>query len=290
MLKLFAATLLAAVTTASAISPAAAEELTGTLRKIADSGTIVLGHRDNSPPFSYLDSAKQPVGYSIDLCLRVVEAVKQKLNRPDLTVRYEALSAEDRIQKVADGSVDIECGNTTDTLSRREVVDFTLPTFITGASMLLPAGSTIQSLTDLGGKKVGVTTDTTTETSLRERLQKSSISAEVILVKDHDEGMKMLEKGKIDAYAGDQIILIGLARDAKDPKKFALSPEIFTYEPYGLVVRRNDADFRLVADRVLADLYRGGGIGQVFDTWFANWGGRPSRLLLAMYALNGLPE
>jgi len=286
MKRLIAAALLAC----AAAGPAAAQELGGTLRAIADRGAIVLGHRDASPPFSYLDASKQPVGYSIDLCLRIAEAVKQTLGRPDLAVKYVAVSAEERMQKVADGTIDIECGNTTNTLSRQEAVDFTITTFITGASLLLPAGSTVQSVSDLAGKKVGVVEGTTTETALRNRLQQSSIGATVVVVKDHDDGITMLEKGKLDAYAGDQIVLIGLARDAKDPKKFALAPDIFTYEPYALAVRRNDADFRLVANRVLARLYRSGEIGQVYDKWFGDWGGRPSRLLLAMYALNGLPE
>jgi glutamate/aspartate transport system substrate-binding protein len=286
MRTLIAATVLAAVLT----GPVAAQGLTGTLQKINETGEIVIGNRDDSPPFSFLDKNKQPAGYSIDLCLRIVEAVKQKLSRPDLAVKYVTLSAEDRFQKVVDGTVDIECGNTTNTLSREEQVDFTNMTFITGASLLLPAGSTIVSIGDLGGKKVSVVEGTTTEAALRERLKLGLVDATVITVKDHDQAMKMLEKGEVDAHAGDQIILIGLARAAKDPAKFTLASELFTYEPYGLMVRRNDADFRLVANRALAQLYRTGQIAQIYDKSFGDWGGRPSRLLLAMYALNGLPE
>jgi ABC-type amino acid transport substrate-binding protein len=270
--------------------PAAAQQLTGTLQKINDSGAIVLGHRDASPPFSFLDEKKQPAGYSVDLCLRIVEAMKTRLGRPDLTVTYVPLSADSRFDKVADGTVDLECGNTTHTLSGQERVDFTLMTFITGASLLLPAGSSIQSLGELGGKRVAVVEATTTETALRDQLSQGLIDAKVIPVKDHDAGIKMLEKGQVDAHAGDQLVLIGLARAAKDPNKFTLAPELFSYEPYALPVRRNDADFRLVADRALAQLYRTGQIGQVYDKWFGDWGGRPSRLLLAMYALNGLPD
>jgi glutamate/aspartate transport system substrate-binding protein len=272
------------------IGPAAAQQLTGTLQKINDSGTIVLGHRDSSPPFSFLNEKKQPAGYSVDLCLRIVEAVKTRLGRPDLTVKYVPVSAENRFDKVADGTIDLECGNTTHTLSGQERVDFTLMTFLTGASLLLPAGSNIQSVGDLGGKRVAVVEGTTTEIELRDKLKQGLIDAKVVPVKDHDAGIKMLEKGQVDAHAGDQLVLIGLARAAKDPNKFALAPEIFTYEPYALPVRRNDADFRLVADRALAQLYRTGQIAQVYDKWFGEWGGRPSRLLLAMYALSGLPE
>jgi glutamate/aspartate transport system substrate-binding protein len=273
-----------------AICPAAAQDTAGTLAKVANSGTIVLGYRQSSPPFSFLDKDQQPIGYSIDLCLRVVEAVKQRLARPDLNVKFVAVEADDRLQKVVDGSIDIECGSTTNTLARQEQVDFTNTTFITGASLLLPAGSTVQSVADLAGKKVAVVGDTTTEKALRERLATQSVDAKVVTVSDHDKAMKMLAKGEVDAHAGDQIVLIGLARTASDPNKFIVAPELFTYEPYALVVRRNDADFRLVANRTLAQLYRSGEIMQVFEKWFAAWGGRPSRLLLAMYALNGLPE
>jgi glutamate/aspartate transport system substrate-binding protein len=286
MRKVLLAVLMAVV----AACPASAQQLTGTLQKINDSGTIVLGHRDDSPPFSFVDKNKQPTGYSVDLCLRIVEAVKVKLGRPDLTVEYMPLTAVDRLDKVAAGAVDIECGNTTNTLSREEQVDFTNMTFITGASLLVPNGSNIQSVADLGGKRVSVVEATTTETSLRERLSQGLVDAKVIPVKDHDQGIKMLEKCEVDAHAGDQIVLIGLARAAKDPNKFALAPELFTYEPYALPLRRGDADFRLVANRALAQLYRTGQIAQVYDKWFGDWGGQPSRLLLAMYALNGLPE
>lgn len=286
MREFIAATLLAVF----AISPAAAQETDGTLARIASSGTINLGYRHSSPPFSFLGNDQQPIGYSIDLCLRVVEAVKTRLARPDLNVKFVAVEADDRLQKVADGSIDIECGSTTNTLSRQEQVDFTNTTFITGASLLVPAGSAVQSVADLGGKKVSVVRDTTTEKALRERLAAESVDARVIAVSDHDEAMRMLAKGEVAAHAGDQIVLIGLARTAADPNKFIVAPELFTYEPYALVVHRNDADFRLVANRTLAQLYRSGEIMQVFEKWFAAWGGRPSRLLLAMYALNGLPD
>jgi glutamate/aspartate transport system substrate-binding protein len=282
--------LLTALVATLAAGPASAQQLTGTLQKINDSGTIVLGHRDASPPFSFLDQKKQPAGYSVDLCMRIVEAVKTKLGRPDLAVKYVSVSAENRFDKVVDGTVDLHCGNTTDTLSFQEQVDFTNMTFITGASLLLPAGSTVQSVGDLGGKRVSVVQGTTTEKALRERLQEGLVDAKVITVGDHDVAVRMLEKGELDAHAGDQLVLIGLARAAKDPNKFALAPELFTYEPYALPLRRGDADFRLVANRALAQLYRTGQIAQVYDKWFGESGGRPSRLLLAMYALNGLPE
>jgi ABC-type amino acid transport substrate-binding protein len=270
--------------------PASASDHTGTLKKIQDSGTIVIGHRDASRPFSYLDEKRNPTGYSIDLCLRIVEAVKQKLGRTDLAVKFVPVTAEDRFDRVADGTIDIECGNSTNTLSRQETVDFSNTIFITGAAILARAGSNINGVGDLAGKTVSVVAGTTTERALEDRLTKGLIDAKVVKVKDHDEGMASLEKGSVSAHVADQLILIGLLRASADPSKYVLAPELFSYEPYALALRRNDADFRLVANRALAQLYRSGEIAGVYDKWFGDWGGKPSRLLLAMFALNGLPE
>jgi ABC-type amino acid transport substrate-binding protein len=281
---------LAALVALVAIGPATAAELTGTLKKIKDSGTIVIGHRDESPPFSFIDANGKPAGYSIDLCNRVVHSVKQTLGLADLKVQYVPLAAADRIAAVAGGKVDIECGNSTITLSRLEDVDFSNMTFITGASLLVKADSGINGVGDLSGKTVGVSAGTTTEKALEAKLKQAMVEAKVVKVKDHNEGIAMLESGEIDAYAGDQIVLIGLGRNVADPKTLALTPELFTYEPYGLMVRRDDADFRLAANRALVQLYRSGEIGQIYNKWFGDWGGRPSRLLLAMYALNSLPD
>ena len=283
MRGLLAVALAALITTAG---PAAAQTSAGTLGKIAESGQIVIGYRESSPPFSSVGPDKQPMGYSIDLCLRIAEAVKQTLSRPDLSVKFVEVSAEQRMQKVADGSIDMECGNTTMTLTRMEQVDFTLATFITGASLLLPEKSKVASLADLAGKKISVVEGTTTQTELEQQLARDHVKAKVVTVADHDNAMK----GEVDAHAGDQIVLIGLVRSSADPAKFVVAAEPFSYEPYGIVVRRNDADFRLVANRTLAGLYRSGEIIAVFEKWFGEWGGRPSRLLLATFALNGLPE
>jgi ABC-type amino acid transport substrate-binding protein len=274
----------------SCAAPGHAQELTGTLGKIKQTGTFTIGYRDASPPFSSVDGKNAPVGYSIDLCLRIAAAAKERLGLSNMKINYVPLTAENRFSAVADGTVDIECGNSTNTLTRQERVDFTNMTFITGASLLARSGSNINSVGDLGGKGVSVVVGTTTEKALDDKLAKGLVQARVVKVKDHGEGMALLEKGTVDAHAADQLVLIGLARAAKDRDKLALAPELFTYEPYGLVVRRNDADFRLVANRALAQLYRTGEISSVYEKWFGDWGGKPSRLLLAMYALNGLPE
>lgn len=261
-----------------------------TLEKIKKSGEIVIGHREEARPFSFVEAGKTPAGYSVDLCLRIVEAVKAELGMAELAVKYVPVGAESRFDKVADGSIDLECGNSTMTLSRMKQVDFTNMIFITGASLLVREGEPIDAVSGLAGKKVAVVEGTTTQQELAARLKSGLIQTTVVPVKDHADGLKALLDNKVDAYAGDQIVLIGLARSAPDPSKLALVKELFSYEPYGIALRRNDADFRLAANRALAQLYRSGEITGVYNRWFGDWGAQPSRLLVAMFALNGIPE
>lgn len=283
LLVVFAALMLLA-------QPAGAADLTGTLKKIKDSGKFTIGYRSDAPPFSSDDANKQATGFSIDLCKRIADAAKQKVGLGSLDVVFVPLTAESRFAAVADGTVDIECGVSTITLTREEIVDFSLMTFITGASLMTLADNEIPSVDKLAGKKLSVVAGTTTEKALEQKLAQLGIKADVVKVKDHAEAMAKLDAHEVDAHVGDQLTLIGLARKSTTPSKYTLVAEPFTYEPYGLMVRRNDADFRLVVNRVLADLYRSGDIGAIYERWFGDWGGRPSRLLISMWALNGIPE
>ncbi|MFZ1416179.1 MAG: amino acid ABC transporter substrate-binding protein [Defluviicoccus sp.] len=262
----------------------------GTLARIRASGKMVIAHREASPPFSFIDDQKRPAGYAVDLCLRIAKAVKDHLGLAELGIEYLPVTAENRLQTVAQGAADIECGNTTNTLSRQQTVDFTNTIFITGASLLARPETNITTLGDLRGKSITVVEGTTTEQVLTARLKRELIDATVVTVKDHSAGVEALEAGTAAAHAGDQLVLVGLAKAAKKPGHFALASEIFSYEPYALAVRRNDADFRLVANRELAQLYRSGEVGEIYTRWFGDWGGKPSQLLLAMFALNALPE
>jgi ABC-type amino acid transport substrate-binding protein len=283
--------LIAAALAVVLLAAPASAQAPATLDKIGSSGEILLGYREASPPFSSVNGATGiPAGYSIDLCLKIADAIKAKLGRPDLTVRYVPVTAENRFHKVADGSIDLECGTSTITLARQETVDFTNMIFITGGALLVPAKATTKGMADLAGKRIGVVEGTTTEADLKAGKTAGAINIKIESYGDYDEALKALERGKIEAIAADQLILIGLVRGSADPGKFALATELFSYEPYGIALRRNDADFRLVANRVLADLYRTGDIQAIYQKWFGDWGGRPSALLVAMFALNGLPE
>jgi glutamate/aspartate transport system substrate-binding protein len=278
---------------ASLILPSAdllAQESESTLEKIARTGEFVIGYRADSSPLSYENASGEPSGYSVDLCRRIAASVKAVLSDTEIETKFVRVTANERISAVIDGKIDIECGATTITLSRQERVDFSLPTFVTGGSVLTVATSGIQGMSDLSGKKVGVAQDTTTVEQLRNLLEQSLIDAEVVIVDDRSDGMKRLNRGDIDAFASDQIVLIGQIIESINPKQYSLVGDIFSYEPYGFVIRRNDADFRLVVDTAIAQLYRSGQHADIFYKWIGRIGISVPPILAAMYQLNAIPE
>jgi ABC-type amino acid transport substrate-binding protein len=267
-----------------------AAKLTGTLQKVADTGVFTIGYNTDSPPFSFQDEAGAPVGYSVDLCRRIATATKDELGLKNLEVKFVEISLEDRFDAVESGKVDIECSSSTVTLSRLKRVDFTLMTFVTGGALVSKANASIMTTGDIGGKSVAVTRGTTTETALNAYLKESLIDADVVMVDTDSDGMRMLDEGKVQAFASDQVVLIGQIVNSGDPESYSLSEDIFSFEPYGLSLRRNDADFRLVANRSLAQIYRTGQFKTLFNKWFGRVGLRPSPVLAAMYQLQALPE
>jgi glutamate/aspartate transport system substrate-binding protein len=268
---------------------APAQELQGTLKKIKDGGTIAIGYREQSVPFSFRGNDGKPAGYSIDLCQRIVAGIQQQLKLTKLDVKWVAVTPETRIQSVVNGTIDLECGSTTNSLSRQEQVDFSHMTFVDGGSLLVKQSDKMAAFQDLGGKKIAVIPGTTTEGAVRNALQKSFVTAQIVPVKEHREGLTMLENGSVDAYASDRTILIGLAVTAKDPAQFAIAEQYLSYEPYGFMLRRGDAPFRLAVNRVLSSLYRSREVMQIYGRWFGKLG-EPGSLLIAMYALHALPE
>ena len=278
-----------AVMTALGATTGHAQTLAGTLKKVSDSGTLTVGFRENSLPFSYTGSDGKPAGYSIDLCQEIAVAVQQELKLPNMAVRWVPVTPENRVDAVANGTVDIECGSTTASLSRQEKVDFTLMTFVDGASLLIAEGSGLKTVADLAGKRIGVVPGTTTEKAVADFLRSQSLTATVVPVKDHDEGLAALQTSKIEAYASDRIILVGLVLQARGTSRYALISDDLSYEPYGFMVRRDDSAFRFLANRVLARIYRSGAIGAIYSKWFGALG-KPTPALVLMYALQGLPE
>ena len=272
-------------------SPAPAQETAGTLSKVAASGRFTIGYVPDAPPLSFRDASGKPVGYSIELCKVIANAVQQRLGLKKMAVDYVPLvRPADRMVAVVNGDVDIECGASTVTLARREQLDFTLMTLITGASSLSLAESGINSNADLDGKTIAVAADTTTETALREFLETNEFGAKVRTVATHNDGLAALDGGSVDAYVSDQAILTGHIINAGDPANYRLAPDVFSFEPYGFMVRKNDAAFRLVADRALAQFFRSPRIQRLYHDWFGRWGIPQSPILSAMYQFQGLPD
>ncbi len=264
------------------------QEIDGTLKKIKASSTLNMGYLTSAPPFSFPGPDKRPVGYSIELCTHVAIAIQKQMG-VDLKLNWVPVTPENRIDMVVSGKVDIECSTTTATLSRQEKVDFSLMTFADGGGLLTKSDLKLSAVADLADKRIAVIPGTTTETALQKFLKEEFVSVKYVPVKNHVEGLAAIEKGSAEGFASDRGILIGLAVTSKDPKRFALPPILFSYEPYGFMVRRNDAAFRLAVNRALADLYRSGGIAPIYERWFGAFG-KPSPAIQAMYLLNGLPE
>ncbi len=257
------------------------------LQRVKEEGVLKLGFREDTVPFAYLDGDGQPTGYSVELCRAVAQEVGAGLDLAELTVEFVPVGAEDRFQALQQGEIDLLCGATTATLSRRELVDFSLPTFIDGASVLYRADGPAD-FEGLAGKKVGVRGGTTTEEALQEALARLAIEAEVVAVGDHHEGLERLEAGEFSAYFADQSILLFLMLGSPAPDRLRLSSRFFTREPYALALPRGDDDFRLLVDRALSRLYRSGDIKGIFGASFGL--ARPSKLLEALYQVSALPE
>jgi glutamate/aspartate transport system substrate-binding protein len=270
-------------------SPALGQSQQSTLQKIKSAKMITLGYRESSVPLSFVGENQKPAGYSVELCTRIADGIQRQLSLAELAIKWVAVTPENRMTMVTSGTVDLECGSTTNTLSRQEQVDFSYLTFVDGGSLLVSTEANIARLSDLAGKRVAIVPGTTTEKVMAETLQKANLTVQMIQVKEHADGLAALEHGGADAYASDRVILIGLAMTAKDSTKWAISDQYFSYEPYGLMLRRGDADFRLAVNRVLARLYRSGEIVQVYEQWFGPFK-QTSTLLRDMYLLHSLPE
>ncbi len=272
------------------ISGAAAVELTGTLKRINETGQINLGFREFEPPMSFRAQDGSPVGYSIDICDHIAAAVKQKLGRSDIAIDYVPVTAENRFSSIESGSIDILCGATTKTLGRSERVSFTQLTFVTGASLLSLDANKVANVLDLKGKRVAVVSNTTTIEALKGAISKTLVDAEVVPVPSATEGMAMLDKGEVDAFSSDQVVLIGQVITRDSGEQYFLSQDLFSFEPFALAVARGDVDFRLVADRALSQLSRSGQVLALYQKWFGKVTKEPSIILQVLYQLNATPE
>jgi glutamate/aspartate transport system substrate-binding protein len=252
-------------------APALAEELTGTLKKIKDSGTIVLGHRDSSIPFSYFGSdPQQPEGYSHDLQLKVVEALKQQLGLPELKVRYNLVTSQTRIPLVQNGTVDLECGSTTNNVERQQQVDFSVGIFEVGTRLLTKKTSGINDFADLKGKNVVTTAGTTSERLLKAMNAEKQMGMNIISAKDHGESFLMLESSRAVAFMMDDALLAGEMAKAKQPADWHVVGTPQSYEIYGCMVRKGDPAFKKVVDDAISATFKSGEVTAIYDKWFLN--------------------
>jgi polar amino acid transport system substrate-binding protein/glutamate/aspartate transport system substrate-binding protein len=281
--RIFVAALMTAVAMVSAGGASA-----GTLDHIRQDKTIRIAYREDAPPFSYKNTIGEPAGFMVDLCRAVAKKLTDQLQLSGLSILYVPVTAANRFDAIEQNKADLLCEPTSATLSRRELVDFSIATYVDGASLMIRADGP-RDLKALAGKKVGVLGGTTTEEALRNTLKNAGIAADIVLAKDHAEGVAMLDAGTIEAYFADRDILTALVAESKDPAKLSVANNYLTVEPYALALPHGDEDFRLAVDTALSHIYRSGEVGPIFQQNFSTRATQ-SPLLQALYLLSGLPD
>src|SRR2546423_5924080 len=246
----------------------ASAQVTGTLKKIQDSGAITIGHRDASIPFSYYDDKQQPVGYAMDLCMRIVDAVKSELKMPKLDVKYQLVTSANRIPLMANGTIDLECGSTTNNLERQKQVWFTITHFVTANRSEAKKSAKIGQLADLKGKTIISTAGTTNIKQITEINGQQNLGMNIISANGHPEAFQMVETGRAVAFVMDDILLASLAAQSRNPKDYEISAEALSVEPYGIMLRKDDAAFKKVVDAAMTNIYKSGEINKIYDKWF----------------------
>src|SRR5436190_6367488 len=245
---------------------AAAQE--GTLKKIKDTGTITLGHRDASLPLSYYDDKQQPIGYAMDLCHRIADAVKADLKMPKLEVKYQLVTSANRIPLMANGTIDLECGSTTNSIARQKEVSFTITHFVTANRWVAKKAAKLDKLADLKGKTIVSTAGTTNIKAMTEINAAKNLGLNIISSNGHPESFQMVETGRAAAFAMDDILLYSLVAQSRNPGDYHISSEATSVEPYGIMLRKDDKDFKKVVDGAMTDLFKSGEINKIYEKWF----------------------
>jgi glutamate/aspartate transport system substrate-binding protein len=251
-----------------AVAAAQAAEPTGVLKKVKDSGQITVGYRESSIPFSYLDDKAQPVGYTMELCNRVVDALKKELKLPNVAVKLQAVTSQNRIPLVVNGTVDMECGSTVNNVERQAQVAFSDTTFVVATRFIARKADNLKTIDDLKGKTVAVTTGTNTVKRVRDLDAAHKLGLNMINGKDHADSMLLMTSGRASAFFEDDILLVGLAASSPAPNEFALSVEGYSVDPYSIMLPKGDAEFKKLVDGVLVDLFRSSEINRIYDRWF----------------------
>jgi ABC-type amino acid transport substrate-binding protein len=242
-------------------------ELTGTLAKVRTARAITIAYRESSVPFSYLSKRSEPIGYSIELCRKLVEAIGEAVGR-ELELKWLPVTSETRIEAIVSGRADLECGSTTNNLERRAQVAFSPIIFVAGTKLLVKVGSPIHSYRDLGGKTVVVTAGTTNESAIKQIASRFKIDFRVVTTRDHSEAYARLEAGKADAFATDDVLLYGLVAQHKAQQRYQVVGEFLSYDPYGIMFRNGDAQLAALVQRTFHDLAEDGEIERQYKRWF----------------------
>src|SRR5215475_522406 len=251
-----------------AATPALGQELTGTLKKIKDSGAITLGHRESSVPFSYYDDKQQVVGYAMDLCARIVDGVKSSLKLPTLETKLNPVTSATRIPLMANGTVDLECGSTTNNLERQKQVSFTITHFVTANKFVSKKSANLKTVDDLKGKTIASTSGTTNIKQITEIGAQKNLGLNILAAKDHAEAFLMVETDRAAAFVMDDILLYSLVAESKAPGDYVISADPLSVEPYGIMLRRDDPAFKKVVDAAMTNVYKSGAINGIYEKWF----------------------
>jgi glutamate/aspartate transport system substrate-binding protein len=247
---------------------AGAQEPTGTLKKIKESGSITLGHRDSSIPFSYYDDKQQVIGYAMDICYKVVDAIKAQLKMPKLAVKLNPVTSSTRIPLMANGTIDLECGSTTNTLERQQQVAFATTHFVTANRFVSKKASNLKAVGDLKGKTVVSTSGTTNIKQANEINVEKKLGMNIIAAKDHAESFLTVETGRAVAFFMDDILLYSLVANSRNPADWVISADALSIEPYGIMMRKDDPDFKATVNGAINNLYKSGEINKIYDKWF----------------------
>ena len=254
------------------------------LKRIQDTKTVKIAYRSDSKPFSFLNEQGEPAGYTVDVCKLVASSLQQQLN-VQVAIAWVPVTTKDRFSVISGGAADMECGSSTVTLGRMQELDFSSFTFVENTALAVKASSGIRALNELEGRKIAVIAGTTNEAALARELQRRHLSATVVRVVNREEGMAVLDEGKVDAFASDRFLLLGSRGDAK----LTMLPEDLSVEPYAIALPRGDWAFRLAVNKALAQIFRSE-ILDIFTKWFGSAGARPSLLIGAVYVLGALPD
>jgi glutamate/aspartate transport system substrate-binding protein len=268
-MKLVATTSFAFIAAALALT-ANAQELTGTLKKIKDTGAITIGHRESSIPFSYLDDKQQPIGYAMDLCMAVVEAVKTELKMPSIKINLQPVTSSNRIPLLQNGTIDMECGSTTNSVDRQKQVAFGPTYFVINVTAAVKKNSGIKSLADLNGKTISTTSGTTSVPLLKKYDKTANVEIKEIYGKDHAESFLLLAQDRTSAFVMDDILLAGQIANASNPGDYMIIQESLRQEPYSMMLRKDDPQFKALVDKTIGGIMKSGQINAIYSKWFTS--------------------